>query len=54
MRVTASGYIDMVDLSREGADIFTNSQTGGAYTMTTNHEDLAELRVSAPPLSSRR
>jgi hypothetical protein len=54
MRTTTSGYIDAVDLSCEGADIFTNSQTGGAYTMTTNHEDLAELRVSAPPLSGRR
>ena len=54
MRVTASGYIDVVDLSREDADIFTNSQTGGAYTMTPNHKDLADSRVSAPPLSSRR
>ena len=54
MRATASGYIDMVDLSREGADKFTNSPTGGLHTMTTNHKDLAELRASAPPLSSRR
>ncbi len=54
MRTTASGYIDTVDLNREGAHIVINSSTGGVYAMTTNHEDLAESRVSAPPLSSRR